>query len=77
MMILVPGRYFKKGTYSIADGHSRLMSTSAMDAEGNIALAYTTASENLKVSLRYTGRFDGDPLGQMTLDETVYLMEME
>ena len=62
---------FQEGTYSIADGHSRLMSTSAMDAEGNIALAYTTASENLKVSLRYTGRFDGDPLGQMTLDETV------
>ncbi len=66
-----PWEIFQEGTYSIADGHSRLMSTSAMDAEGNIALAYTTASENLKVSLRYTGRFDGDPLGQMTLDETV------
>ena len=66
-----PWEIFQEGTYSIADGHSRLMSTSAIDAEGNIALAYTTASENLKVSLRYTGRFDGDPLGQMTLDETV------
>jgi hypothetical protein len=49
------------------------MSTSAMDAEGNIALAYTTASETLKVSLRYTGRFDGDALGQMTLDETTII----
>ena len=44
-----------------------------MDAEGNIALAYTTASETLKVSLRYTGRFDGDALGQMTLDETTII----
>jgi hypothetical protein len=66
-----PWEIFQEGTYSIADGHSRVMSTSAMDAEGNIALAYTTASENLKVSLRYTGRLDGDALGQMTLGESV------
>jgi hypothetical protein len=66
-----PWEIFQEGTYSIADGHSRMMSTSAMDEQGNIALAYTTASETLKVSLRYTGRFDGDALGQMTLDETI------
>jgi hypothetical protein len=66
-----PWEIFQEGTYSIADGHSRVMSTSAMDAEGNIALAYTTASENLKVSLRYTGRLDGDALGQMTLGESI------
>ncbi len=62
---------YQEGTYSIADGHSRVMSSSAMDAEGNIALAYTTASTTLPVSLRYTGRFDGDPLGTMTVAETV------
>ncbi len=64
---------FQEGTYSIADGHSRLMSSAAMDAAGNIAMAYTTASENLPVSLRYTGRFDGDPLGQMTVAEEVII----
>jgi len=64
---------FQEGTYSIADGHDRLMSSAAMDAEGNIGMAYTTASENLPVSLRYTGRFDGDPLGQMTVAETVII----
>jgi hypothetical protein len=64
---------YQEGTYSIADGHSRVMSSSAMDAAGNIALAYTTASTTLPVSLRYTGRFDGDPLGEMTLAETVII----
>lgn len=66
-----PWSIYQEGTYSIADGHSRLMSTSAIDVEGNIALAYTTASTTLPVSLRYTGRFNGDPLGQMTVAETV------
>ncbi len=64
---------FQEGTYSIADGHSRLMSSASMDAAGNIAMGYTTASETLPVSLRYTGRFDGDPLGQMTVAETVII----
>lgn len=64
---------YQEGTYSIADGHSRLMSSSAMDALGNIALAYTTASTTLPVSLRYTGRYDGDPLGEMTVAETIII----
>ncbi len=68
-----PWTIFQEGTYSIADGHSRLMSSSAMDAAGNIGLAYTTGSTSLAPSLRYTGRFDGDPLGMMTLGETVII----
>lgn len=68
-----PWSIYQEGTYSIADGHSRLMSSAAMDAEGNIAMAYTTASTTLPVSLRYTGRFNGDPLGQMTVAETVII----
>tara|TARA_R110000787_G_scaffold59922_8_gene135858 strand:+ start:24934 stop:27885 length:2952 start_codon:yes stop_codon:yes gene_type:complete len=68
-----PWEIFQEGTYSIADGHSRMMSSANMDANGNIAMAYTTASETLPVSLRYTGRFDGDPLGQMTIAEEVII----
>jgi hypothetical protein len=41
-----------------------------MDAAGNIGLAFNVASGSLKASIRYTGRFDGDPLGQMTVAET-------
>ena len=64
---------FQEGTFSIADGQSRVMSSSAMDAQGNIALAYTVGSTTLAPSLRYTGRFDGDPLGLMTVTETTII----
>jgi len=44
-----------------------------MDAQGNIALAYTVVSNTVFPSLRYTGRFVSDPLGQMTLaEETIF-----
>ena len=68
-----PWSIFQEGTYAILDGHSRVMSSGAMDAAGNIALGYTTGSNNLAPSLRYTGRYDGDPLGQMTVAETVII----
>lgn len=68
-----PWSIFQEGTYAILDGHSRVMSSGAMDAAGNIGLAYTTGSTTLAPSLRYTGRFDGDPLGQMTVAETVII----
>ncbi len=68
-----PWEIFQEGTYSIADGHSRFMSSSAMDALGNIALAYITGSSTLKASLRYTGRLDGDALGEMTFAETTII----
>ncbi len=35
-----------------------------------LALAYSIGSSTLPVGIRYTGRFDGDPLGQMTVAET-------
>jgi hypothetical protein len=68
-----PWSIFQEGTFSIADGHSRVMSSAAMDAAGNIAMGYTTGSTSLAPSLRYTGRFDGDPVGTMTLGETVII----
>lgn len=68
-----PWEVYQEGTYSIADGHSRVMSSSAIDAAGNIGLAYTTGSTSLAPSLRFTGRYDGDPLGQMTVAETIII----
>ena len=68
-----PWEIFQEGTYSIADGHSRVMSSACMDAAGNIGLAYTVGSLTLAPSLRYTGRFDGDPLGMMTVAETTII----
>ncbi len=65
-----PWSIYQEGTYSVADGNSRFMSSSSMDAAGNIGMAFSIGSATLPVGLRYTGRYDGDPLGQMTVAET-------
>ena len=65
-----PWDVYQEGTYAPADGHSRFMGSAAMDAAGNIGLGFNIASATLPVGIRYTGRFNGDPLGQMTVAET-------
>ncbi len=65
-----PWSIYQEGTYAPADGHSRFMGSAGIDAAGNIGLAFNIASATLKAGIRYTGRFDGDPLGQMTVAET-------
>ena len=64
---------FQEGTYAPEDGESRYMSSSAMDQDGNIGMAYNLSSQNTAASIRYTGRYNGDELGQMTFPEGVYL----
>lgn len=61
---------YQEGTYA-PDEHSRWMGSMAMDYQGNIGLAYAIASTELHASLRYTGRYAGDPLGEMTVEEQV------
>jgi len=64
---------FQEGTYAPADGNSRFMGSAAIDAAGNIGLAFNVASATLPAGIRYTGRFDGDPLGTMTVAETTIM----
>ena len=64
-----PWTIFQEGTYAPADGNSRFMGSAAMDAAGNIGMGFNIGSGSLPVGIRYTGRFDGDPLGQMTVAE--------
>jgi hypothetical protein len=47
------------------------MGSAAMDAFGNIALAYSVSNRVIHPGIRYTGRLSGDPLGEMTLGEAV------
>jgi len=68
-----PWTVYQEGTYAPADGHSRFMGSAAMDAAGNIGLGFNIASASIPVGIRYTGRFDGDPLGQMTVAETTII----
>jgi PKD repeat protein len=66
-----PWTIYQEGTYSQPNGHSAFSGNMCMDANGNIALAYTTVSTTQYPSLRYTGRYAADPLGTMTFTEEV------
>lgn len=61
---------YQEGTFAPQDGVDRFMGAIAQDAQGNIALAYTTSSADEHPSLKVTGRFANDPLGVMTQNET-------
>jgi len=64
-----PWEIYQEGTYAQPDGHSAFSGTMCLDANGNIALAYTVVSNSQVPSLRYTGRFSTDPLNVMTILE--------
>lgn len=68
-----PWTIFQEGTYTIDDGNSRFMGSMQMDANGNIGLAYHVGGAETPVGIRFTGRMADDPLGEMTLEETVVL----
>src|SRR6478672_189309 len=61
---------FQQGTYAPGDGVHRWMGSIAMDKKGNIALGYSVVNgADVFPGIRYTGRLNGDALGQMTLGE--------
>jgi PKD repeat protein len=60
---------YQEGTYS-PDSDHRWMGSIAMNANGDIGLGYSVSSSSTYPSIRFTGRNNGDPLGQMTIDET-------
>jgi hypothetical protein len=59
---------YQQGTYA-PDTHHRWMGSIAGDKWGNIALGYSVASTSLYPSIRYTGRFSTDPLGELSQGE--------
>jgi hypothetical protein len=61
----------QEGTYSPDNSNSRWMGNIAMDRFGNMALAYSFAGPDHYAGIRYTGRFEDDPLGQMTVEEQI------
>lgn len=65
-----PWSVYQQGTYAPDDGLSRFMGSGAIDAQGNIGLAFNYGSSDTQVGIAYTGRFESDPLGEMTHTET-------
>lgn len=61
---------YQEGTYAPDNTVHRWLASTAMNANGDIALAYSvTNNEDVNPSIRYTGRHEGDPLGVMTVEE--------
>ncbi len=54
-----------------ADGFWRWMPSIAVDAQGNVAIAYSTSSGTSEPSIRYAGRLATDPLNTMAQGEAV------
>ena len=60
---------YQEGTYAPADDESRWMGSIGIDKFGNMSVAYSVSSGSTFPSLRFTGRFANDPLGEMTIEE--------
>ena len=56
---------YQEGTYA-PDGDSRWLGSINMDKYGNIVMAYCVSGASTYPSLRYTGRWAGGALGEMT-----------
>lgn len=63
---------YQEGTYS-PDANHRWLGGICMDAIGNIGLMYNVSGTTAFPSIRFTGRNSCDPLGTMTLPETVII----
>ncbi len=71
-----PWSVFQEGTYTAPDGKHAWHGSMDIDANGNIGLGYTAMAgpstpnpTSKRISSYYTGRFDGDPAGTMTIAE--------
>ena len=62
---------YQQGTYNPNDGRHRWCGNAAMDLNGHIGLAYSCMGDGSGdyAGLRFTGRYDGDALGEMTVVE--------
>jgi hypothetical protein len=61
---------YQEGLYH-PDNNNRFMGSIAINAAGDIGLLYNVVSSSVYPSARFTARNSCDPLGQMTLSETV------
>ena len=64
-----PWTIYQEGTYTAPDGRHAFGASMSIDLQGNIGMGYSSVSTSESVSLRYTGRYAADPLGEMTLEE--------
>jgi hypothetical protein len=61
---------YQQGTYA-PDGYYRWLPSAAMDRAGNLAIGYSFGGAPQFAGQRFAARQAGDPLGQLTLHESV------
>ena len=66
-----PWTIYQEGTYTAPDGKHAIYASMAMDFLGNIGMGYTSFSQNDFIQSNYTGRYNNDELGVMTIDEQI------
>jgi len=64
---------YQEGTFAPDDGKQRFMGGIGLAANGDIGLAYNFAGVDEFAGIAYSGRKNGDPLGQMTLEEVIVI----
>ncbi len=62
---------FQQGTFAPSDGLYRWMGSAAMDHDGNLAIGYSLSGTTRYPSIAAAGRLADDPLGEMTLGESI------
>ncbi|MBX2829102.1 MAG: T9SS type A sorting domain-containing protein [Flavobacteriaceae bacterium] len=72
----LPWSLYQEGTFTSPNGKHAWMGSLTLDSNGNIAMGYnamagplTPNPTDFRVSSYYTGRFESDPLGAMTVIE--------
>lgn len=65
----MPWSVFQEGTYTAPDGRDAYAGSMVMNSAGDIAMGYTSSSASDMISIRYTGRRNGDVLNVMTFAE--------
>ncbi len=65
---------WQQGTYAPNDGTHRWMGSVAQDRKGNMAVGFSVSNgTDVFPGIRYTGRLEGDPIGQLPQGEQVLI----
>jgi subtilisin-like proprotein convertase family protein len=74
-----PWEIYQEGTYTAPDNRHAWNASLIMDVQGNIGMGYTGMSsanstdDSVLLGSYYTGRYSGDPINVMTIDEGTIL----
>ena len=69
---LADATIYQQGTYA-PDADHRWMGSAAMDGAGNLAIGFSVSSNAIYPSIRYAGRLNSDPLGQLSQGEATII----